>query len=357
MSKAFEATELGGQRLANRIVMAPMTRSRAYGPGQSATELMAEYYAQRASAGLIITEGTQPSVIGQGYPDTPGIHSEEQITAWRKVTDAVHAKGGVIYLQLMHTGRVGHPSLMGLTPVGPSPVKAKGQVYTHTGPQDFVTPQELTDDEIQATIADYVTAARNAVEAGFDGVELHGANGYLIHQFLAPNSNTRTDVWGGTPENRIRFAVETAKAVAEAIGADKTGFRISPANPYNDIAETDRTDVDATYTALVDALAPLGLAYLHQMEAPEVRDLTLRLRKAWPTTFILNPFTGMEPTGPEELKLIDDGTADLIAYGGLFLANPDLPTRLKQGGPFNTPDRATSFGGDHTGYTDYPTLD
>ncbi|MHB9857390.1 alkene reductase [Streptomyces sp. YIM S03343] len=357
MSKAFEAYELGGKRLANHIVMAPMTRSRAYGEGNSPTELMAEYYAQRAGAGLIVTEGTQPSAIGQGYPATPGIHSAQQITAWRKVTDAVHERGGVIYLQLMHTGRVGHPSLMGLTPVGPSPVKAAGQVYTQDGPQDFVTPKELTHDEILATIADYADAARNAVEAGFDGVELHGANGYLIHQFLAPNSNTRTDHWGGSPEARIRFAVETARAVVGAIGPDKTGFRISPANPYNDIHETDRTDVDATYSALVEALAPLDLAYLHQMEAPEIRDLTLRLRKAWPTTFILNPFTGMEPTGPDELTLIDDGTADLIAYGALFLANPDLPERLAQGGPYNTPDRATSFGGDHTGYTDYPTLD
>ncbi|WP_433171425.1 alkene reductase [Actinoallomurus sp. CA-150999] len=351
MSTAFESYDLSGTNLSNRIVMAPMTRSRAYGPGQSATELMAEYYAQRASAGLIVTEGTQPSVIGQGYPDTPGIHSAEQVAAWRKVTDAVHAKGGVIFLQLMHTGRVGHPSLMGLTPVGPSPVTAKGQVYTPDGLQDFVTPKELTEAEILDTVADYVTAARNAVAAGFDGVELHGANGYLIHQFLAPNANQRTDAWGGSPQARIRFAVETAKAVADAIGADKTGFRISPANPYNDIA-----DVEATYTALVDALAPLNLAYLHQMEAPGVRDLTLRLRKGWPTTFILNPFTGMEPTGPEELKLIEDGTADLLAYGGLFLANPDLPTRLKQGGPFNNPDRATSFGGDHRGFTDYPTL-
>ncbi|MFE4758185.1 alkene reductase [Streptomyces mirabilis] len=356
MSKAFEATQLGGKHLANRIVMAPMTRSRAYGEGNSPTDLMAEYYAQRASAGLIVTEGTQPSVIGQGYPNTPGIHSAEQITAWRKVTDAVHAQGGAIYLQLMHTGRVGHPSLTGLEPVGPSPVKAAGQVYTHEGPKDFVAPRELTDDEIQQTIADFATAAKNAVEAGFDGVELHGANGYLIHQFLAPNANTRTDAWGGTPDKRIRFAVETAKAVAEAIGADKVGFRISPGNPFNDIDENDRTDTEATYTALVDALAPLSLAYLHQMEAPELRDFTLRLRKGWPTTYILNPFTGAEPTGPDALALIDDGTADLIAYGALFLANPDLPARLAQGGPFNTPDRATSFGGDHTGYTDYPTL-
>jgi N-ethylmaleimide reductase len=356
MIKAFAPYDLAGTRLANRIVMAPMTRSRAYGPGQSPTDLTATYYAQRASAGLIVTEGTQPSVVGQGYPNTPGIHSAEQIAAWKNVTDAVHAEDGVIFLQLMHTGRVGHPSLMGLLPVGPSAVTAKGQVYTHEGPQDFVTPHALTEAEITETIADFAAAARNAIEAGFDGVELHGANGYLIHQFLAPNSNQRTDAWGGSPEKRIRFAVEIAKAVVDAIGADKVGLRISPGNPYNDIDESDRADVEATYTALVDVLAPLNLAYLHQMEAPEIRDLVVRLRKAWPGTFVLNPFAGMEPTAPDALDLIEDGTADLIAYGALFLANPDLPARLAAGGPFNTPDRATSFGGDHRGYTDYPTL-
>ncbi|MBG7702362.1 alkene reductase [Streptomyces sp. MC1] len=357
MSKAFEPYELGGKRLANRLVMAPMTRSRAYGPGQSPMPLMADYYAQRASAGLIVTEGVQPSRVGQGYPDTPGIHTAEQVAAWRQVTDAVHARDGVIYLQIMHTGRVGHPTLMGLQPVGPSAVAAAGQVYTRQGPQDFVTPHELTVAEIRATVADYATAARNAVEAGFDGVELHGANGYLIHQFLAPNSNQRTDAWGGSPEKRIRFAVETTNAVAEAIGADKVGFRLSPGNTYNDIDESDTADMEATYTSLVEALAPLNLAYLHQLEAPGVRDLTLRLRKAWPTAFILNPFTGQEPTGPAELELVENGTADLLAYGALFLANPDLPARLAQGGPFNTPDPATFYGGDEKGFTDYPTLE
>ncbi|MEU3724979.1 alkene reductase [Streptomyces sp. NPDC031705] len=356
MNKAFASYDLSGTRVANRIVMAPMTRSRAYGPGLSATELMAAYYGQRAGAGLIVTEGTQPSAVGQGYPDTPGIHSDEQIEAWKKVTGAVHERGGVIFLQLMHTGRVGHPSLMGLTPVGPSAVKAAGQVYTHQGPQDFVTPRELTEAEIARTIADYAAAARNAVAAGFDGVELHGANGYLIHQFLAPNSNTRTDAWGGSPERRIRFAVETAKAVVEAIGPEKVGFRMSPGNPFNDIAETDQDDLEATYSALVEALVPLNLAYLHQMESAGARELTVRLRRQWPGTFILNPFTGAEPTGPQELDLIEDGTADLIAYGSLFLANPDLPERLERGGPFNTPDRATTYGGDERGYTDYPAL-
>ncbi|MGV9499411.1 alkene reductase [Streptomyces sp. NPDC003642] len=357
MSKAFEPYELSGLRLANRLVMAPMTRSRAHGPGQSPTPLMADYYTQRASAGLIVTEGVQPSRVGQGYPDTPGIHTAEQIAAWRRVTDAVHARGGVIFLQIMHTGRVGHPALTGLQPVGPSAVAAAGQVYTHEGPKDFVTPHELTDAEIHATIADYATAARNTVEAGFDGVELHGANGYLIHQFLAPNSNRRSDAWGGSPEKRTRFAVQTATAVADAIGADKVGFRLSPGNPYNDIDEADTADTEATYTALVDALAPLNLAYLHQLEAPGAHDLMLRLRKTWPTTFILNPFTGREPTGPAALELVENGTADLLAYGTLFLANPDLPARLARGGPFNTPDPATFYGGGEKGFTDYPTLE
>ncbi|MFD2470268.1 alkene reductase [Amycolatopsis silviterrae] len=357
MTTAFDPIDLGGKRLPNRIAMAPMTRSRAYGPGAAPTELNATYYAQRASAGLIVTEGTQPSVLGQGYPDTPGLHSAAQIAGWHQVTDAVHAKGGTIFAQLMHTGRIGHPSLLpdGLLPVGPSPVAAKGQVFTHDGMKDFVTPKELTEDEIAQTIADFAAAARNAIEAGFDGVEIHGANGYLIHQFLAPNANRRADGWGGPAAGRIRLGVEVATAVAEAIGAHRTGFRISPGNPLNDIAETDPSDVEQTYTSLVAALAPLGLAYLHLLEGPD-RDLTKRLRKDWPGVFVLNPFTHPEPTGPDSLGLVEDGTADLIAFGALFLANPDLPDRLAEGGPFNTPDKAAFYGGDHRGYTDYPAL-
>jgi N-ethylmaleimide reductase len=355
MSTAFDSYELGGKRLANRLVMAPMTRSRAYGPGASPTDLMATYYAQRASAGLIITEGTQPSVVGQGYIDTPGLHSAEQVAAWRKVTDAVHGEGGVIFAQLMHTGRIGHPSLLpdGLRPLGPSAVAAQGQAFTHQGPKDFVTPKELTETEIAQTISDFAAAARNAVDAGFDGVEIHGANGYLVHQFLAPNSNRRIDAWGGSVEGRIRFGVEVATAVAGAIGTEKVGFRISPGNPFNDIAEDD---LQETYGALVARLASLGLAYLHLMEAPDQRDLTLRLRKDWPGALVLNPFTGTDPTGPDALELVDDGTADMVAFGALFLANPDLPARLAAGGPFNTPDRAGFYGGDHRGYTDYPAL-
>ena len=354
MTTAFDPIVLGGKHLANRLVMAPMTRSRAFGPGAEPTELMATYYAQRASAGLIVTEGIQPSPVGQGYPDTPGLHTPGQVAAWRTVTDAVHREGGVIFAQLMHTGRIGHPSLLpdGLVPVGPSPVAAKGQVYTHEGPKDYVTPRELSDAEIRQTIADFAAAARNAIDAGFDGVEIHGANGYLIHQFLAPNTNRRTDAWGGGSEGRIRFAVEVVTAVAEAIGSHRVGLRISPGNPYNDMSEDNLGEV---YSALLSRLADRELAYLHLMEGPD-RDLTARLRKAWSGTFVLNPFTHPEATGPDALALIKDGSADAIAYGALFLANPDLPRRLAVGGPFNTPDPATFYGGDHRGFTDYPTL-
>ncbi|MGX1975640.1 alkene reductase [Streptomyces kronopolitis] len=354
MTTAFDPITLGAGNLANRLVMAPMTRSRAYGPGAEPTELMATYYAQRAGAGLIVTEGIQPSVVGQGYPDTPGLHSAGQVRAWRTVTDAVHHEGGAIFAQLMHTGRIGHPSLLpdGLEPVGPSAVTAKGQVFTHEGPKEYVTPKELTEAEIRQTIADFAAAARNAIEAGFDGVELHGANGYLIHQFLAPNSNLRTDAWGGDTEGRMRFAVEVVTAVTEAIGSDRVGLRLSPGNPFNDMSEDNLGEV---YGALLERLAGLDLAYLHLMEGPD-RDLTAHLRKVWPGTFILNPFTHPDPTGPDALRLIEDGSADMIAFGSLFLANPDLPRRLASGGPFNAADKATFYGGDHRGYTDYPAL-
>ncbi|MFS8204535.1 alkene reductase [Streptomyces sp. CWNU-52B] len=353
MTTAYDPIDLSGTPLTNRIVMAPMTRSRA-GDGGAPTDLSAEYYAQRASAGLIVTEGIQPSAVGQGYPDTPGLHSAEQIAAWRKVTDAVHAAGGRIFAQLMHAGRIGHPTLLpdGLVNVGASPVRAEGQVYTHEGPLDFVTPRELTGDEVRATVGEFAAAARGAIEAGFDGVELHGANGYLIHQFLAPGSNRRTDEWGGSVENRIRFAVETVKAVAAEIGTGRTGIRLSPGNPYNGIQEPEP---EPTYTALVAALDPLDLAYLHITEVDEARELTLALRKRFSGTFILNPATE-GPTGPESLSLVEDGVADLVAYGRLFLANPDLPARLRAGGPFNEADPATFFGGDTKGYTDYPAL-
>jgi N-ethylmaleimide reductase len=355
MTTAFEPVRIGRYTARNRVVMAPMTRSRAYGPGASPTELMTTYYGQRTAAGLIITEGTQPSPVGQGYPDTPGLHSAEQVQAWKPVTAAVHDRGGLIFAQLMHTGRIGHPSLyeQELTPVGASPVAAVGKVFTHDGPKEFVTPEPLTEDGIAGTIADFASSARNAIAAGFDGVELHGANGYLLHQFLSTNANQRTDGWGGSVAGRIRLTVETVAAVAAAIGADRVGLRISPANPYNDIVEDDHRE---TYLALVAALNPLGLAYLHLAEGPDP-ELTAELRALWRGTLILNPFTPGAYTGPDALTLIESGSADLVSYAALFLANPDLPERLRAGGPFNSPDFASAFGGDARGYTDYPTLD
>lgn len=355
MTTAFDPIKVGSIDLKNRIVMSPMTRSRAYGPGASATPSMAEYYGQRAGAGLIITEGIQPSTIGQGYPNTPGLHSEEQVRAWRPVTDTVHANGGVVFAQLMHTGRIGHPSLLpaGMVPVGPSPVAPAGEVFTSDGMQPFVVPDELTEEQITQTVLDFAAAARNAVAAGFDGVEVHGANGYLLHQFLSTNANLREDRWGGSVENRIRLTLRVVDAVAAAIGADRVGLRISPANPLNDIREEDPRD---TYLALVEALAPRGLAYLHLLESGD-RDFTHELRHQFGGTFILNPATPGGITGPDQLTLVEDGTTDLLAFGAAFLANPDLPRRLATGAALNAPDRATFYGGGDRGYTDYPALD
>ncbi|GAA2666525.1 alkene reductase [Actinoplanes palleronii] len=356
MSTAFEPIRVGRFTARNRVVMAPMTRSRAYGDGASPTALMATYYGQRAGAGLIITEGIQPSAVGQGYVTTPGLHSAEQVAAWRQVTAAVHERGGLIFAQLMHTGRIGHPDLYAtdgtLVPVGASAVRAAGQAYTPQGPRDFVTPEPLDAAGIARTIADYTAAASNAIAAGFDGVELHGANGYLLHQFLSTNANQRDDEWGATVTGRIRLTVEVARSVATAIGADRLGLRISPSNPFNDIVEDDHR---ATYRALVDELNPLGLAYLHIGEGPDT-EFTAELRARWTGTLILNPYTPEAFTGPEALKLIEAGATDLVSYGALFLANPDLVERLRTGGPFNTPDYTKAYGGDHEGYTDYPAL-
>ncbi|MBD0709259.1 MULTISPECIES: alkene reductase [unclassified Streptomyces] len=355
MTTAFDPVDLAGTRLANRIAMAPMTRSRADAVLRTPTPLVTEYYAQRASAGLIITEGVHPVPEGQGYPFTPGLHSRAQIAAWREVTDAVHERGGRIFAQLMHSGRIGHPDLLddGLHPVGPSPVAAAGQVFTPEGPRDLPVPRELTGDQVREAVEGFADAARNAVEAGFDGVEVHGANGYLVHQFLATGSNHRTDEWGGPVAHRIRFAVEVVKAVAAAIGPGRTGLRISPANPLNDIAEAD---TDELYPALVDAIEPVGIAYLHVVEvAPERRPLVLDLRKRFTGTFILSPATE-GPTGADSLALVEDGTADLVAFGRLFVANPDLPARLRTDGPYNEIDAATMYSGDARGYVDYPAL-
>ncbi len=352
MPSAFEPFDLLGLRLTNRVVMAPMTRNRADLTGVP-TPVMATYYSQRASAGLIVTEGVQPCAGGQGYPCTPGLHTAEQTTAWRAVTDAVHTNGGAIFAQLMHAGRIGHRNLLpdGLVPVAPSAVRPAGQAITLNGMVDYETPEALTESGINEAIGFYVQAARNAIDAGFDGVEIHGANGYLIHQFLADNTNTRTDGWGGSPQGRARFGVEVACAVAAEIGPERVGFRISPGNPYNDMMEEDQ---EAVYGCLVGQLDEFDIAYLHVAEVAN-RELTVRLRKQWAGGFIVNPST--EPDIGKRLQLVEEGIADLVAFGSSFLANPDLPARLLQGGPFNAPDPETFYVGGERGYTDYPALD
>jgi len=355
MADLFETLTAGAWTLPNRIVMAPLTRNRSVGtvPG----DLAVDYYAQRASAGLIITEGSQPSARGQGYLDTPGFHSPEQLAGWRRVADAVHANGGRIVAQLMHAGRISHPdNTGGQEIIAPSAIAAPGQIVTPSGQQDYPTPRAIDTEEIPAVIDEYVTAARNAVEAGLDGVEVHGANGYLIHQFLAPGSNRRTDEYGGSPENRARFAIEVVRAVAEAIGADRVGLRLSPAHNIQGATETDPEDVEATYAAVIEGIAPLGLAYLSVLAQPRL-DLVQRLRKDFGGVFIANDGFGVVTTAAMAQALLDEDVADAVAVGRLFLANPDLPKRWQTGAELNEPNPDTFYGGGAEGYTDYPFLD
>ncbi|WP_329455152.1 alkene reductase [Streptomyces sp. NBC_01497] len=354
MSSLFDSVTFGKIQLANRLVMAPMTRDRAT-PGGEATELMAEYYAQRASAGLIITEGTQPSAVGQGFLNTPGLYTPEHARAWSTVTDAVHARGGRIVVQLMHAGRIGHPSLYADAhrSVAPSAVTAAGQCFTPGGPTDYEEPHELTLAEIAATVEDFAHSARYAIEAGFDGVEIHAGNGFLLHQFLAENTNRRTDAYGGTIAGRIRFAVEVVEAVAGTIGNERTALRISPANQFNDIAEGETEEL---YTALVPALP--NLAFLEMCEIV-ARPVTTLVRRLWNGNLIVNPHAAPDSfpsSAATAQEVLDAGLADAVSLGALFLANPDLPARIQAGGPYTAADEDTFYGGDHRGYTDYPHL-
>ncbi len=351
LEKLWEPVAIGTMQLSNRLAMAAMTRDRATREGVP-TEMNAHYYAQRASLGLVITEGTQPSDDGQGYMLTPGIYTPEQIAGWKLVTDAVHAAGGKIYIQIMHVGRIAHPAntLRGRQPLAPSAVKANGKMFTPQGLLELPEPRALSLDEIKSTIADFRHAAASAIAAGADGVEIHGANGYLVHQFLSDNANVRSDHYGGSIENRVRFAVEVAAAIAGEIGSDRTAIRISPANPFNDIVEGD---APALYHALVSQLAGLKLAYLHLVHSGD--DELLRwIRTAWPSALMVN--RGGRPR--EQIGVdVDAGLADLASVAQFALANPDLVARLKSGAPLNAPDRATFYGGDEHGYTDYPALD
>ncbi len=355
MTSLFEPVEIGKLTLPNRVVMAPLTRNRADAHGVP-RDIAVEYYRQRASVGLIISEGTQPSAVGQGYLNTPGSHTEAQRAGWRAVFDAVHAAGGHMFVQLMHAGRIGHPDNKPVADiVAPSAIAAPDSIVTANGQQAYPTPRALETDEIAGVVAEFVHAARTAVEAGADGVEIHAANGYLVHQFLAPSSNVRTDRYGGTPANRARFAIEVVTAVAEAIGPERVGIRISPAHNIQGALEQDEADATATYRALVDAIRPLGLAYLSYLADPRAA-LTRDLRARFGGPVIGNDGFGSVTSRESAQAVLDEDLADLVAVGRLVIANPDLVRRWREGVALNEPNQATFYGGDAEGYTDYPAL-
>lgn len=357
----FSPLHLGRYKLAHRVVMAPLTRMRA-GPGNVPNELAPEYYGQRASSGgLIIAEATQVTPYGQGYPSTPGIHSAEQVEGWRKVTDAVHANEGVIFLQLWHTGRSSHSSFQpdGVLPVAPSAIAITNQTVLtpEWKPVPYETPRALELDEIPWIIEAYRQGARNAMAAGFDGVEIHGANGYLLEQFLHDRSNKRTDIYGGSIENRARLLIEVTEAVTEIWGAERVGVRLSPFGTYNDVGDADPvglyshvlsrlSELDIAYVSLIEARASAGM----EIDAPQAVG---QLRPFWRKPLILaGGFTG--DSADEAIRA---GSADAIAFGRHFIANPDLPIRLKLGAPLTHYDRSTFYGGGAAGYVDYPVLE
>jgi N-ethylmaleimide reductase len=349
MTTLFDPLRVGDIELDNRIVMAPMTRSRADDGGVQPA-FVAEYYRQRASAGLIITEATNVSPMAKGYVRTPGVYTPEQVEAWRPVADAVHARGGRVFMQLFHTGRIALPDFLpgGAQPVAPSAVRAKGQNYTDEGMKEFVTPREMTREEIARTVGDFAAAAANAVEAGFDGVELHAASGYLVQQFLTTNANLRTDEYGGSIENRARFLFEVLGAMNEAVGAGRVGVKFSPRMPFNDIEERD---AESIYPYIVERLNGRGLAYVH------VGDFTgegwhARLRPVYEGAY----FAGSGLTKESGEGLLAQGLADAVVFGTKFISNPDLPERFRRGAPLSEPDHATFYTPGERGYTDYASL-
>jgi N-ethylmaleimide reductase len=357
MADLFSPLDLGPYSLRNRVVMAPLTRSRAGADGVP-TELMAEYYAQRASAGLIISEATCISPQGLGYMNTPGIWNGEQVAGWGRITQAVHDRGGRIYCQLWHVGRISHPELQpgGARPVAPSAIKPAGQVYTPSGLKEYVTPRTLEIGELPDIVSQYRIAASNAIAAGFDGVEVHGANGYLLDAFLRDGSNQRTDAYGGSLENRARLLLEVLRSVSGAVGAARVGVRLSPIQPFNDMRDSDP---EAHFRRIVELIAPLQLAYLHVTElgkdAPGAAGPwfdPLTLRALWPGVFMTN-HAYQHDTGN---AAIASGAADLVAYGALYIANPDLVERFQAGAALNSPDPSTFYMGGEHGYTDYPRM-
>ena len=351
----FSPTHLGAISLKNRMVMAPLTRSRAPKDSGVPQVMSVTYYEQRATAGLIVTEATPISAMGHGYPFLPGIYTDAQVAGWKKVTSAVHAKGGKIVLQLWHVGRISHPSLLpnNVLPVAPSAIKSAGQLYTYEGMVDFVEPRALEASELPSIIADYVHATQCALAAGFDGVEIHAANGYLLDQFLRDGSNKRTDNYGGSLENRTRFLLEVTKAIVEVAGADKVGIRLSPVNPFNDMSDTNP---QALFNYVVSALNQFNLAYLHVVEGDvggkAVTFDFAELRKLFKGAYMAN-------LGYDKARgnaAIASSHADVIAFGVPFIGNPDLVARYKTDAPLNEADANTFYGGAEQGYIDYPTL-
>ncbi|MFI1240997.1 alkene reductase [Nocardia salmonicida] len=354
----FDPATLGALALPNRLVMAPMSRNRADADG-SPTALMATYYAQRATAGLIIAEAASPNRVGTTFAGIPGIYTDAQIAGWREVAAAVHAASGRTFLQLQHGGRVGHPDNGGAVPLAPSPVRLSSTIHTAAGSRDAVVPREMTVEDIGSTVADFAAAARNAIAAGFDGVEVHSANGMLLHQFLSDNTNQRTDGYGGSIAHRLRFTLEVVDAVVAEIGAERVGVRIAPGVGANDIVESDTA---ALYPALVAELNARGLAYLHVVFADPRSPVFQRIRQDWTGPLIANPVLGWGSPLPADggkaaaEELLAAG-ADLISLGRSFLANPDLVARLRDDALINPFDDAHFYGGDATGYTDYPVLE
>ncbi|WP_298736976.1 alkene reductase [uncultured Chitinophaga sp.] len=354
MNKILAPYEKGHLKLKNHLVMAPMTRSRAI--NNLPNGLMVEYYAQRSGAGLIITEGTAPAQEALGYSRIPGIFSDEQTAAWKPVADAVHAKGSRIFMQLMHTGRIGHPANLpaGVSLVGASDIKAAGEIWTDSeGMQAYPVPKALTTAGIEDVIAAHVKAAQNAIKAGFDGVELHGANGYLIEQFLNPHVNNRTDAWGGSVKNRAGLAISLAREIAAAIGPDKVGIRFSPFSTLGDLQPYAEEEVHETYAYLASALNALNIAYIHIGVSAVIPQKTFdAIRSAFKGTIIL--CNGLTPD--TAVAALDAGFADLVAFGRAFLANPDLDKRIAASEKLNDPDYTTLYTPGPNGYTDYPAL-
>ena len=357
MIDLFSPARFGAIDLANRVVMSSLTRNRA-GAGNVPTPLVADYYRQRASAGLILTEATPICAEGHGYPRTPGIHTPEQIAGWKRVTEAVHGAGGRIALQRWHVGRISHPGLQpgGVLPVAPSAIRPAGQVFTGQGMQDYVTPRALDLSEIPGLVASYAQAARNAMAAGFDGVEIHAGNGYLLDQFLRSSTNHRTDAYGGSKENRARLLLEVMEAVCAAIGNERVGLRLSPVTTFNDIRDEHPQE---TFDYVVTRLNPLKLAFLDVLQgtggAPPEQWVPFdygRMRALYAGNLIRNNGYDFDTAQ----QAVTSGAADAIAFGRLLLANPDLVERFRRGAPLNPPDFATFYTGEAQGYTDYPFL-